>query len=51
MSILDKIKTTLGVTEPEKVPDFTFNRNKKILASTTMPTEVEIKKEEAEKSL
>jgi len=51
MNVLEKIKTTLGMKEEKKAPDFTFNRNKKIMASTTMPTKEEIKKEEAEKGL
>ena len=50
MKILDKIKTALDIKPEEKKVDFTYNRNKKIMATTTMPTEVEIKKELAEKS-
>lgn len=51
MNILEKIKTALDIPNPDKEKDFSFNRNKKVMASTTMPTEEEIKKEIAEKSL
>lgn len=51
MNVLSKIKELLDTKEPETKEDkFYFNRNKKVLASTTMPTEVDIKKELAEKS-
>lgn len=51
MNLLDRIKTTLQQKPDEKKEDFAFNRNKKIMATTTLPSEDEIKKELAEKSL
>ncbi len=43
MKVIDKIKTILeGSIEKKETKDFSFNRNKKIMAKILAPTEKEI---------
>ena len=52
MSLLEDIKNALIPKEPkEEKVDYYYNRNKKIMAKTTLPTEEEIKRQEAEQAL
>lgn len=56
MKPLDKIKDFFSKEDKEQTPEeieafFTRNRNKKVMAHTTLPTQDEIKQKEAEEGL
>ncbi len=49
--MLDKLREKLGLDNPKKEEEqdpFAYNRNKKVMAKVLMPTEDEIKKQQAE---